>query len=215
MVVDAVAKGFMSLVNYRRQARVAGMRYPTMQQVEHATLHQLVYWGRYLPSPRENFISQDNFEEMLEKEVPIMNRIVQRRDEIGTTPEVSKAVGWERQSDDLGLRPDTADATIDIGLNEAMDELEYKGHKMWTASSELLKVAKDLLAGKDDISTQIRDTLLHSGKVVTEGQMVGLIHFKGPKSVFQKVWESMIDDEYLIKAPGGYRWNDEGSFSEK
>ena len=210
-VVDAVVDGFMSLVNYRKASKTGGMSYPTRQQVEHATLYQLVRWGRYLPSPGENFIDQDNFEEMMEKEVPIMNRIIQRRDEIGITPEVSKAVGWERRSDDLCLRPDSADAAIDIGLNEAMDELEYQGHKMWTAS-------KDFMAGKmeDEVADQIRSVLIHSKKVVTEKQMLGLITFNGPKSVFEKTWDSMIRDEYLIKdSPGHYKWNDEGSFTEK
>ena len=285
--------------------KFSSMNYPTMQQVEHANLFQLVNWGRYLPDPGSKYIDQDDFEKMMEKEVEILDRIIKRRDEIGITPEVSKAVGWERRSDDKGLRPDTSDAKIDIGLNEALDGLEHQEHKMWTAglayrggdifrvltnlnlsfgtstrnsnpthiirykageelvldteadngnvwfedsqgrrgsimsgsvenlvrrgvleqmtslnrkiASEILMIAKDLMAGKteDDISTKIRDLLSRSEKVVTEDQILNKINFKGSRAVFKKVWDSMIKDEYLIKVSGGYKWNTDGSFTEK
>lgn len=81
-------------------SRVAGSTYPTMQQVEHAELYQLVHWNRYLPSPGEWAIGGRNraeFERALNHEAPIITRIVERIKELGgITPSVSKAVGWDR-----------------------------------------------------------------------------------------------------------------------
>lgn len=80
-------------------SRVAGSTYPTMQQVEHASLFQLVHWNRYLPSPGEWAIggNHNEFEKALNHEAPIITRIVERIKELGgITPSVSKAVGWER-----------------------------------------------------------------------------------------------------------------------
>ena len=78
-------------------SRVAGSTYPTMQQVEHAGLFQLVHWNRYLPGPGEWAIGRPDFEKWLNHEVPIITRIVERIKELGgITPSVSKAVNWER-----------------------------------------------------------------------------------------------------------------------
>lgn len=80
--------------------RVAGGKsgYPTMQQVEHASLYQLTHWNRYLQSPGEWAVGNDDFEKILDNEVPIITRIVERIKELGgITPAVSKAVGWDRR----------------------------------------------------------------------------------------------------------------------
>jgi hypothetical protein len=98
-VVDAVADGFMSLVNYRQASvrRVAGSSYPSMAEVEKAELWDLVYWNRYLPGPGSAAMGTSRFEQELDKEARIIRRIVDRIKELGgITPEVSRAVGWDR-----------------------------------------------------------------------------------------------------------------------
>jgi hypothetical protein len=50
----------------------------------------------------------------------------------------------EARADDLGIRSDSADAVVLPGLNEELDLLENQPHKMWTAASELLVIAKEL-----------------------------------------------------------------------
>jgi hypothetical protein len=113
-VVDAVAKSFMSLVNYRNKTVEsavkefrASLKYPNTQQVEHANLHQLVYWWRYLPGPGLEAVGQDNFNKLLEVEAKIMERIGERIKELGgITPSVSKAVGLDRRSSVKDIPPD-------------------------------------------------------------------------------------------------------------
>lgn len=92
-------------VRKRNEPKAASMRvaggksgYPTMQQVEHASLYQLTHWNRYLQSPGEWAVGNDDFEKILDNEVPIITRIVERIKELGgITPAVSKAVGWDRR----------------------------------------------------------------------------------------------------------------------
>lgn len=78
---------------------MARSSYPTMQQVEHASLYQLTHWNRYLPGPGIWAIGEDSFEKVLDEEAEILNRIIERIKKLGgITPEVSKAVGWDRRS---------------------------------------------------------------------------------------------------------------------
>ncbi len=59
------------------------MNYPTLVQVESANHEQLARWSRHLP------VCQD------EVQTEVINRIVERLDELGGfTPEISKRVGW-------------------------------------------------------------------------------------------------------------------------
>jgi hypothetical protein len=68
--------------------------YPTMEQVEKADRQQLAFWVRFLPSPGGSAIGYKNFNETLEKEVEILNRILERFDESGGwTPSLSKSIG--------------------------------------------------------------------------------------------------------------------------
>ena len=71
------------------------MKYPTIEEVERADRFTLARWNRFLPSPGNEAIGKDNFEEVLEAQVPIMNRLFERFNEMGgMTPEISKALGW-------------------------------------------------------------------------------------------------------------------------
>ena len=69
--------------------------YPTMEQVEKADQMQLCRWYRFLKSPGSRAIGIDTFEEVLKREKPIMDRIVERvKQGGGFTPGISKALGW-------------------------------------------------------------------------------------------------------------------------
>lgn len=88
------------------------MSYPSSHQVENASLFQLVNWWRHLPSPAEWAIGKKNFNDVLDDEVKIMERIGERIKELGgITPGISKAVGWERRSSRV------------TGIKAALDEI--------------------------------------------------------------------------------------------
>jgi len=70
------------------------MKYPTWEEVELASQEQLARWYRYLPSPGRRAIGEENFMEELEKDVVILERIIERFD--GFTPELSKRIDNER-----------------------------------------------------------------------------------------------------------------------
>lgn len=72
------------------------MLYPTLEEVESATKHQLGVWYRFLPSPGMNHIGDDHksFRENCEKESQIMKRICERFEKMGFfDPELSKEIG--------------------------------------------------------------------------------------------------------------------------
>jgi hypothetical protein len=71
------------------------MTYPTLEQVETADHMQLCRWIRFLPSPGRARIGQSDFEETLEVEGDIMDRIIAINQALGGfTPEISKQIGW-------------------------------------------------------------------------------------------------------------------------
>ena len=73
------------------------MSYPTLTEVETASHEQLCRWWRFLPSPGMSAVGADNFRTALDREVPVMNRIVERVRELGGfTPAISKRIGWAR-----------------------------------------------------------------------------------------------------------------------
>ena len=60
------------------------MKMPTIEEVEKASRLKICTWFRFIRSP----ISDD--------EVDIVNRIVERFDELGgMTPAISKRIGWD------------------------------------------------------------------------------------------------------------------------
>jgi hypothetical protein len=72
--------------------------YPTLEEVEKADIIQLSTWIRFLRSPGDNHIteSRDQFYQILEKEVKVLDRIMCRQKELGGwTSEISKKIGWE------------------------------------------------------------------------------------------------------------------------
>jgi len=73
------------------------MSYPSMEQVEAASHEQLCRWWRFLPSPGYEQLGEPDFEQVLEEEAAVMNRIDARLKELGGfTPEISKLIGWEK-----------------------------------------------------------------------------------------------------------------------
>jgi len=72
------------------------MGYPTLEQVNSASHYQICSWYRFLPSPGSRAIGRPDFEEVLNREAPIMDRIAERLKEFGGfTPEISKSLGWD------------------------------------------------------------------------------------------------------------------------
>ena len=71
------------------------MTYPTIEDVNAADHYQICSWWRFLQSPGMDTIGKPNFEEVLNKEAKIMERIGERLKEFGGfTPEISKALDW-------------------------------------------------------------------------------------------------------------------------
>jgi hypothetical protein len=73
------------------------MAYPTMEQVDAASHHQLCSWQRFLPSPGADAMggTYEKFQEVMNREALVMTRIVERVKELGGfTPEISKSLGW-------------------------------------------------------------------------------------------------------------------------
>ena len=73
------------------------MSYPTIEEVERASHMQLAAWHRFLHSPGWTAIGRANHDFIMEREAMILNRIEARFVELGgMTPEISKAISWER-----------------------------------------------------------------------------------------------------------------------
>jgi hypothetical protein len=82
------------------------VNYPTLDEVNAADHYQVCKWYRFLPSPGMNAIEKSRahweppgpeFEEEIQREVVIMNRISDRLKEFGGfTPEISKSLGWDK-----------------------------------------------------------------------------------------------------------------------
>lgn len=71
------------------------VKYPTLEEVEQANREQICRWWRFLKSPGQEAIGQPNFEQVLEQQKRIMDRIAERFQELGGfTPEISKRIGW-------------------------------------------------------------------------------------------------------------------------
>ena len=69
--------------------------YPSLEAVNGANREQICTWYRFLPSPGSSAIGQKNFQDVLDAESPIMDRIFERFKELGGfTPEISKSIGW-------------------------------------------------------------------------------------------------------------------------
>ena len=67
-----------------------------MEQVEAADHYQLGRWYRFLQSPGWSATNQDNFEQTLEEQTKIMDRICERFAFLGgMTPRLSKMIGWD------------------------------------------------------------------------------------------------------------------------
>lgn len=71
------------------------MMYPTLYDVERASLTQLATWYRFLDSPGTVAIVKPHFGDVLEAQTIVLNRITARFEEMGgMTPAISKQIGW-------------------------------------------------------------------------------------------------------------------------
>ena len=69
--------------------------YPSSIQVEAADKMQLGRWLRHLPSPANHALDRDDFQDVLDAEIKILQRIQDRFKALGGwTPDLSKAIGW-------------------------------------------------------------------------------------------------------------------------
>ncbi len=72
------------------------MKFPTLEAVEAASHEQLAEWYRFLKSPGQAHIGEPNFEELMDQEVKILDRIIERFTALGGwNPALSKKVGWD------------------------------------------------------------------------------------------------------------------------
>ena len=70
-------------------------KYPTIEQVEAADRDQLGKWFRFLPSAGSEWCGLANFSEKFKEERMIMQRIIERFDDLGGMDSVlSKKIGW-------------------------------------------------------------------------------------------------------------------------
>lgn len=70
--------------------------YPTIEEVNQADHYQICAWYRFLPGPGNRAIGKSNFQEVLDSEAKIMDRIAERLKEYGGfTSEISKSLGWD------------------------------------------------------------------------------------------------------------------------
>jgi len=69
--------------------------YPTIEEVNEASHEQICRWWRFLGSPGKSAVGRKDFNEVLEREAKVMDRIAERLKELGGfTPEISKSIGW-------------------------------------------------------------------------------------------------------------------------
>jgi uncharacterized membrane protein (DUF2068 family) len=85
----------LHVLDQRETVRASG--YPTLADVESASLFQIGSWYRFLGSPGASAIycSREVFELVRKTESTILRRIEQRlREGGGMTPQLSKQIGW-------------------------------------------------------------------------------------------------------------------------
>ena len=71
------------------------LSYPTLEEVESANRLSLGRWFRFLPSPGMDWINDKDFKEKVKAESKIMERILERFDDLGYMDStLSKEIGW-------------------------------------------------------------------------------------------------------------------------
>jgi hypothetical protein len=69
--------------------------FPTMDEVDGANRQQLGRWFRFLPSPGMDWTNDKDYKEKLAKELNILQRILNRFDDLGGwDARLSKQIGW-------------------------------------------------------------------------------------------------------------------------
>jgi len=73
------------------------MSYSTMREVEAASHRQLAHWYRFLGSAGRDAVGKPDFEDLLQAQLKIQERLLERFDEIGGwSPVLSKQMGWDK-----------------------------------------------------------------------------------------------------------------------
>lgn len=74
------------------------MNYPTPEDVDKASHYDLAKWSRHLQSPGMSAVGKDDFDQVMEAEGKIMDRIQERfRAFGGWNSTLSKAIGWDKR----------------------------------------------------------------------------------------------------------------------
>lgn len=69
--------------------------FPTLEEVESAHRLDLGRWFRFLPSPGMDWINDEDFKKKSEVEQAVMQRIIERFDDLGgMDTALSKEIGW-------------------------------------------------------------------------------------------------------------------------
>ncbi len=72
------------------------MSYPTMEEVEAMSHFQLAHMYRFQGSAGRDAIGKPNFEEILQQQLKIQERMLERFEKMGGwNPQLSKQIGWD------------------------------------------------------------------------------------------------------------------------
>jgi hypothetical protein len=72
------------------------MNYPSLEEVEKASRTEWARWSRHLPSPGQNWLDSEEYEDKLISESAVLNRILELfQNSGGWTPALSRCVGWD------------------------------------------------------------------------------------------------------------------------
>lgn len=70
------------------------MLYPTLNEVKNASHEQLATWQRFLAEPGARYLGDKDYNEILERETAIWQKITTRLDKMGgITNEISNKIG--------------------------------------------------------------------------------------------------------------------------
>ena len=73
------------------------MKYPTIEEVNLADHEQICRWWRFLGSPGAEAIGREDYLEVSDRQILVMNRIAVRLKHFGGfTLAISKKIGWDR-----------------------------------------------------------------------------------------------------------------------
>lgn len=98
---------------------------------------------------------------------------------------------------------------MDKYLKNHPDADKSKHHVKETKKEAPVKKENAPLPEREDVENAFRDHLSQTNKIVTKESMMSVIknQFKGITDIgFNNVWGNLIEEKYLVKTDGGYKW---------